>query len=172
MKRLVGGYANFEHTESRCVVVDAMLGWLARWLRMLGLDTRYDPNVSDEELINEEECVIVTRDLQVFKSARGPAVLLLSDNHVEWLAAVAQALGMDLEVKWDRTRCPHCNTPLVLVDRQDVEGKVPPRVKSTLYWSCPSCGQVYWVGSHWRNIERVLREARNILRGNAEGSRT
>src|SRR5262245_58046319 len=50
--------------ESR-FFADAMLGRLARWLRMAGYDTRYDPRVSDAELVRsavEEGRTILTRD--------------------------------------------------------------------------------------------------------------
>lgn len=29
-------------------------------------------------------------------------------------------------------------------------------------WACPDCGQVYWEGGHWRNIRRILDEARRL----------
>jgi len=164
VRRLVGGFANFEQVKPRCVVVDAMLGWLARWLRMLGLDARYNPNVRDEDLVNEVECVVITRDTNVFKSARGFAVLLSNDNHIEWLASVAQAFGIDLEVRWNETRCPRCNVPLLPTDRRSVEDRVPPRVRSERYWVCPSCGQVYWIGRHWKKITCVLEEAKELLK--------
>jgi len=41
------------------------------------------------------------------------------------------------------------------------------------FYVCPSCGKVYWEGSHWRNIRRILEEARRraeVLR-DAEGRR-
>ncbi len=44
---------------------DAMLGKLARWLRILGYDTAYERDVSDEELIERvghEKRWLLTRD--------------------------------------------------------------------------------------------------------------
>jgi uncharacterized protein with PIN domain len=46
-------------------VADAMLGRLARWLRLLGFDTAWVQDVSDGELVRraiEEGRVILTRD--------------------------------------------------------------------------------------------------------------
>ena len=44
---------------------DAMLGRLARWLRVLGFDTAYDSAIADPELVRMaaiEERVLLTRD--------------------------------------------------------------------------------------------------------------
>jgi hypothetical protein len=46
-------------------LADAMLGRLARWLRVLGFDTAYDPTVHDPALVrmaNAEGRVLLTRD--------------------------------------------------------------------------------------------------------------
>ena len=37
-------------------IADAMLGRLARWLRLAGFDTVYDPRVDDNELSPAESC--------------------------------------------------------------------------------------------------------------------
>lgn len=34
------------------LIADAMLGGLARWLRVLGLDTAFDPGLDDPELVD------------------------------------------------------------------------------------------------------------------------
>lgn len=45
-----------------------MLGGLARWLRILGLDAHYDPELDDPELVDRavaEDRLILTRDAQL-----------------------------------------------------------------------------------------------------------
>jgi len=44
-----------------------------------------------------------------------------------------------------------CNEVLVSAVPEDVKGLVPEgvRVRHQTFWRCPSCGRVYWQGSHW-----------------------
>ena len=142
--------------RSPCIYVDAMLGWLARWLRVLGHDARYDPNVGDEELA-ATPCLLVTRDVGLFRRRGRNALLLVAEDHAAWIAAVSVVRGVPVEVDFSRTRCPLCNTPLVEVPREAVD--VPPRVSSDRYWRCPRCSKAYWIGGHWRRIGEVLRRA-------------
>ena len=70
-----------------CIYVDSMLGWLARLLRIVfGLRVAYAPDLDDAELLRTE-CLVVTRDEEVFRARRGPALLLRTDDHVKWIAA-------------------------------------------------------------------------------------
>lgn len=137
-----------------CVAVDAMLGWLARWLRIIGVDARYSL-ASDEELASTR-CLLVTRDKELFKRRKGPAVLLLTDDHVEWISALLRILEVE---PFKETRCPKCNARLVEAPCPEVESIMGHPVRSSKCWRCPSCGSAYWEGSHWRGIRKVVDEA-------------
>ncbi|RLF20494.1 MAG: hypothetical protein DRM97_07655, partial [Thermoprotei archaeon] len=65
-----------------------MLGSLARWLRILGVDTLYPRDYSDEELImlaRREKRVIITRDKKLAEIARrqGIEVFLLDTCNIK-----------------------------------------------------------------------------------------
>ena len=55
-----------------------------------------------------------------------------------------------------------CNSPLEDAAYVDVAGELPPevrgdpRVRSAGFRRCPSCGRVYWEGSHTRRMRRWL----------------
>ena len=56
---------NAQIVPSPAFFADAMLGRLARWLRMLGYDTAYEKVISDEALISRvltEQRWLLTRD--------------------------------------------------------------------------------------------------------------
>ena len=66
----------------RVVVVDGMLGKLARWLRMLGVPALYRSSWDDEELLRvlaEPSSLLLTRDKDLARRAAkaGGSVLLL-----------------------------------------------------------------------------------------------
>jgi hypothetical protein len=55
------------------LIADAMLGVLARWLRVLDVDTACDPTLDDPELVFRalsEECTVVTRDRRLVERRR------------------------------------------------------------------------------------------------------
>ncbi|MGC9170349.1 MAG: Mut7-C RNAse domain-containing protein [Thermoproteus sp.] len=137
-----------------CVAVDAMLGWLARWLRILGVDARYGEQ-SDEELA-ETPCLLVTRDRELFRRRRGPAVLLITDDHVVWISALMRTLGVK---PFEKTRCPKCNAELEEIPCAEAERRAGHPIRSDRCWACPNCGSVYWEGSHWRGIREVVEKA-------------
>jgi len=151
-------------------IADSMLGSLARWLRMLGYDTLYAKNWHDArilEVAEQEGRTVVTRDHGLYVRAvkRGLEAVLVPEEVEDALAILALRFGLRLEVDPDRSRCPHCNAPLRRATREEVSGKVPPRVleRHGEFWVCSGCGQVYWRGGHWRGIEATLAEARKRL---------
>ncbi|MEB2837394.1 MAG: Mut7-C RNAse domain-containing protein [Desulfurococcales archaeon] len=152
-------------------IVDTMLGDLARWLRILGYDTHYSSRLEDWEILRiaeEEGRVIVTMDKGLYSRARRRglrAVLITTFHTPERLAELSLRVPIRLEADPSRSRCPECNSPLVRVtDKSRLRGRVPPRALEAYdeFYVCPRCGRVYWIGSHWRNIRRVLEEAREL----------
>ncbi len=151
-------------------LVDAMLGKLARWLRLLGHDAEYGRDASDEELLRragEEGRVLLTSDVELFRRALQSGVeafLVRGRTEEERLAELSSAFGIELEVDLRRSRCPKCNAPVVEVPKEEVRGLVPEGSwrRYDRFWRCTGCGQIYWQGSHWSNIEAVLSRAREL----------
>ena len=149
-------------------LVDAMLGKLARWLRLLGHDAEYGRDATDNELLAraaEEDRLLLTADVELYRRARLRglrAFLVKGSSEEERLAELSAGLGIELEVDMSASRCPKCNSPVVEVPKEAVRGLVPEGSwrRHQRFWRCTSCGQVYWQGSHWANIEAVLKGAR------------
>jgi len=153
-------------------IVDTMLGTLARWLRILGYDTVYDRSAEDWVIIRRAELegrVIVTRDRALHNKAlrSGVRSIYISNTDISMkLAYLAVLAGIRLHVDFEKTRCPEDNYPLMRVNKERVKNKVPEAVYRLHddFWLCEKCGKVYWVGSHWRMIEKTLSEARERLK--------
>jgi uncharacterized protein len=152
-------------------LVDGMLGKLTRWLRMMGQDVVYSVKLGDDELLDlvkNESRALLTRDFELYKCAiaRGLAAFYVDDRtESRRLAQVAKRYGVPLEIDMDKSHCPICNTPLKAVPREQLKDKLE---KNTSYydafWRCPNCGQIYWQGAHWKQIQQTLTQAREKIK--------
>lgn len=154
------------------LIADAMLGRLARWLRALGHDVIYDPELDDPELARlavEEQRFLLTRDRRLCEERGSPGwcVLLTGNSPGAQLREVDRRLGV-FGADWRAqlfARCIRCNAPLTPVQHRVVRRELPPevradpRVRSAGFMRCPACHGIYWEGSHTRRMRRWL-EAR------------
>lgn len=144
------------------LLADAMLGKLARWLRLLGYDTAYLRDTDDLTVLRQaraEERLVLTRDTGL-AGRRAVRALLIESQSLE--AQIEQVVGMlGPPAAGEPPRCPVCNTPLETLAREAAQGRVPPYVWRTheTFTACPQCGRTYWEGTHWRAIRQRVKAA-------------
>jgi uncharacterized protein with PIN domain len=143
---------------------DAMLGKLAKWLRILGCDVAFDPAISDKEIADRarrEGRVILTRDTLLIRrrEVRDNHFFVRGDSYRDQLRQVVAHFRIDPSEGWF-TRCVRCNEPLTEVDKPRVAGKVPPYVYQTQesFGLCACCGRIYWKATHGEEMERHGKE--------------
>ncbi|MHB0983411.1 MAG: Mut7-C RNAse domain-containing protein [Thiobacillus sp.] len=142
-------------------VADAHLGGLAHMLRMLGFDTLYDNHFHDDVIVaiaERDGRIVLTRDRELLKRravTHGCYVHALKSE--QQLREVVERLDLARSAR-PFTLCLHCNAPLRAVDKAIVLDRLPPKVREHYerFSTCDGCGRVYWEGSHWRNMRRVL----------------
>jgi uncharacterized protein with PIN domain len=144
------------------LLVDAMLGRLTRWLRLIGYDAAYWRDGSDAALIQQaraEGRLIVTRDHQL-AGRRGVHALLLNAETLDEQILEARALLWGTPEPF--SRCPECNGELMELPHEAARELVPPYVWHTqrAFRRCPECGRVYWKGTHWPGMRARLDEDR------------
>lgn len=145
-------------------IADAHLGGLARLLRMLGFDTVYLNHITDRELIaiaTAERRVILTRDRELLKCRevlRGAFVRALKPE--AQLRETVRRWNLGLRQR-PFSLCLHCNLRLEPVDRDVAAAVVPAPIlrRYTDFARCPGCMRVYWPGSHWQRMRRMLDSA-------------
>ena len=149
---------------------DEMLGRLCRYLRAAGYDALLaSGGRSDGELLRQcrdEGRYFLTQDqlVQEHNAARDMA-LLLPQGDLDRLAA---ALGAHFKLDWlghAFTRCLKDNTPLVAADTAAL-ARVPADAlrPGEPLCQCPTCGRIYWRGSHYKRMRAKL-EAWQLRRG-------
>ncbi len=153
--------------------VDGMLGGLARWLRILGHTVAYERDFNDNQLLTmaaTQEMTLLTRDEELYKRAvskRVPSLLVPGRTETERLAHVSANLGVALKIEMEKTLCPECGHGLAEAPKNDLHDLVP-AASLLLYdqfWRCtnPGCGKIYWMGSHWKQINQTLTKARQLV---------
>lgn len=146
-------------------IVDHNVGKLAKWLRMMGYNAVLFKEEDDGRLVRTaltQNRVVLTKDSQIMKrrvvtSGRVKAVFLDTDNPAEQLRKVIQVLRLDCHFK-PFSICLECNHPLIEMAKEEVRGRVPPYVFKTQeqFMECPSCHRIYWRGTHWQAMNRIL----------------
>ena len=149
-----------DSTERR-FAADAMLGRLARWLRLAGFDCAYDSEITDEQIVRlaaSERRTILTRDRNLPEEWWIPDIYVVREEEIgKQLAEVIQRFDLASSVRV-LTRCNECNRALNRVTRAHVQGRVPPRALELheSFSECPACGRVYWEGSHAARIRTLV----------------
>jgi uncharacterized protein with PIN domain len=134
---------------------DEMLGSLSRWLRIMGYDTTYEKDMEDSEILRLAEAegrILLTRDKDLVRRARGKGLYIESDNLSEQLRQVFESFGLKMDETL--TRCTVCNGDLETVGPIEVRDVVPfgALENNDEFYRCKRCGKIYWKGSHWDNI--------------------
>jgi uncharacterized protein len=129
--------------------VDAMLGRLARWLRILGHDVAYGPHLRGRTLARcarREGRLLLTRDTRLVRDPELPRfVFIRTDRFRDQLREVAAVVPLGGAFL---RRCLDCNRPLVAA--ADARARVPEFVAGDAgeLLRCPSCDHVYWPATH------------------------
>jgi uncharacterized protein with PIN domain len=151
-------------------LADAMLGRLAKWLRLLGFDTCYAGHSGDHQiaaLARVEGRVVLTRDRELTRRKGIRCLLIDSQVLEEQLAQVIAVYGLASPGNGSLAcsgllpvvpRCPACNGALIEVPREQARVHVPVYVWEThrRFLRCLGCEKLYWPGSHWERIQSTL----------------
>jgi len=146
-------------------IVDHNVGKLAKWLRLMGYDSLFFDGSDDSHMVARalaEGRVILTRDTEIMKrrvitSGRLKAVLINSDDPERQMQQLMDTLNLNRQFR-PFTLCLECNQPLLERSREEVKDMVPPYVYKTQrqYMECPACHRIYWRGTHWEAMSRML----------------
>lgn len=146
--------------ESQALLLDAMLGKLAVYLRMCGYDTAYvgDRSASDEAELRarsrEEGRLLLSRDAGLVDGF--DAGVRLTERDVSEQLHELDGYGFELSVADPPTRCGQCNGQLEPVPAGAERPEYAPPPHEHDCWRCVDCGQYFWKGSHWDRVREEL----------------
>jgi len=158
--------------EKPLFIVDAMLGKLAKKLRLFGFDSLYSSNLKDDELLriaNYENRILITKDVALINKARKHKIanIQITDNdEIEQFLQIYEKTNIGkCTVGGKNSRCSLCNGVLNYIEKKDVEKKVPSGVFENMndFWKCINCEKIYWEGTHITNLQKFSVELNDRL---------
>lgn len=170
----IGIESNLEIPEGEIrFILDVHLGKLARYLRLLGIDSWYRRDYDDREIVQSAEFhgrVVLTRDIGLLKRKElRYGYWLRSQDPMEQVLEVSRRfrLGERLKVF---SRCPRCNGVFRQVSREEVYSRLPEKTRKfySRFYLCSSCGKIYWKGSHYPKLQKIINAVKETA-GDARG---
>lgn len=146
-------------------VADNHLGRLARFLRLLGLDTLYRNDWSDPDLVQvsaSERRVLLTRDVELLKhGSLSHGYFIRSTDPREQVNEVVRRFHLADQVA-PFSRCMSCNGDLVPAAKEDIADRLPEETRNNVdeFVTCVSCEKVFWRGAHHLELSRIVAVAR------------
>jgi len=142
-------------------ILDVHLGKLARYLRLLGFDTIYDPHYPDPQIIAmavEDKRIILTRDKGLLKNknvTRGYWVRATDPD--EQIQEILQRFDLFTKAA-PFTRCLECNGTIVNVDKEKLVAQLETKTKQFYdkFTACSECKKIYWAGSHYQRMKQFV----------------
>lgn len=142
-------------------VLDTHLGRLATYLRLLGFDSVYATNRNDSELArisHDEGRILLTRDTGLLK--RNEVVygyFVRATNLIRQAIEVVRRFDLFRLISPFR-RCLRCNSELISVSKDSILERLELKTRQHYdeFRTCPSCNRLYWQGSHYDHMRRLV----------------
>ncbi|KAA3620371.1 MAG: twitching motility protein PilT [Calditrichaeota bacterium] len=142
-------------------VLDVHLGKLARMLRLLGFDIKYENDFDDPEIVQislTENRIILTRDRRVFYAKEVThGYWVRSTDALQQVEEVLNRFDLHASVQ-PFHRCTACNGRIQPVPKQSILHRLQPKTIRYFndFFQCVSCDRIYWKGSHFQKLQKKL----------------
>lgn len=152
--------------QTKKFLIDDMLGTIAKKLRLMGFDSKYLQNLSDEEkfgIIQNENRILVTKDTKLVNKAKkitSNIVFVSKSEEVSQFLELKNKLNLEnLQINPNISRCTLCNGDLIKINKNKIEDNIPKNVSkyNEDFWRCISCSKIYWNGTHITNLQKFVR---------------
>ena len=146
-------------------LVDAMLGNIARKLRLFGIDSEYLSDVDDSTLIEKaknENRTIISRDKNLVNKAKKngiSSIYITKQDEAGQFLEILEITHLKLnKISGDTARCPKCNSLTFRINKSVVSNRIPERVLELQdeFWKCDLCDHLYWEGTHIKNLQEFV----------------
>jgi len=146
-------------------VLDDHLGKLAKMLRLLGFDSKYRNDYSDEQIVKistSEKRIALTMDRNLLKRKSLTHGLWIRSRRIEdQVKEVLNRLDLYRQIK-PFSRCLICNSRVRSVQKDKIRNRLQPRTAQTYkkFYICNTCNKIYWHGSHYDRMKKKIEQLR------------
>ena len=153
-------------------VIDAMLGNIAKKLRLLGYDSVYSSDIEDDELISiakKQNRIMITKDVQLAKKAvkqQIETIHITKSDEIDQFCQIKEKINLGkFTIEASSSRCPVCNGTLIKIEKKLVKDHVPDGVLENTedFWKCSDCNKIYWQGTHIQNLQKFTEKLNDKL---------
>ncbi len=142
-------------------VLDVHLGKLARYLRLMGFDSLYRNDFSDDELAAlscRESRILLTRDRGLLKRNVVTHGYCVRDTRPQkQLLEILHRFDLFNSIR-PFERCLQCNGRLEAIDKKSIQHRLGPTTRQhfTEFRTCAICHRIYWPGSHHQRMQEFI----------------
>jgi uncharacterized protein with PIN domain/sulfur carrier protein ThiS len=142
-------------------ILDVHLGRLAKYLRVMGFDTLYSNNFSDNEIVEisaNEKRIILTRDKGLLmRNAVQRGYWVRNTSVKEQAFEVIRKFNFFSLISPFK-RCIECNALIKPVSKESIINFIQPGTKKYFneFFQCTGCRKVYWKGSHYGRMNEFI----------------
>lgn len=137
-------------------LVDAMLGNIAKKLRVLGYDALYAGGGAHADAAASSGRILVTRNSALLGAATRLGISAVTGDTED--AIMRRILrGTHPVVSGERARCAICNGLTESIPPGRALERAPVGIIHTKFWECVSCGHIYWEGTHMDHIREAAK---------------
>lgn len=144
-------------------ILDAHLGKLAKYLRMLGFDSLYKNDFEDAFIIAiaaSQNRIILTRDKALLSDKKvSHGYFVRAINTKAQLSEIMNKFDLYSQVS-PFSRCINCNQLLKRISADAAR----PHIKNDtarifkLFYQCSGCHKIYWKGSHYQRMMQLIND--------------
>lgn len=156
-------------------VLDVHLGRLAKYLRVMGFDTLYRNDYSDNEIVEislNEKRIILTRDKGLLMRNAVQRGYWVRNTSVKAQASEVIRRFNFFSLINPFKRCIECNGLIEPVSKESVMDLLQPGTKKYFneFFRCTGCMKVYWKGSHYGRMNEFIIDMINEKNNNGTRS--
>lgn len=153
-------------------LADAMLGNIARKLRLLGFDCKYFATIKDDQLLSiakNENRILITRDHEISNICKKQDIVtidLLGTDEMSQIVEICKKISVNkCKINMTNVRCTLCNGIIQPIEKEKIIDRIPIKVVQSMqqFWICDFCNHIYWEGTHIRNLQKFIDEINERL---------
>ena len=160
-------------SSKRAFLADAMLGSVARKLRIFGFDTLYVAHTHDDEILKigiAENRIILTCDRTLYMRTlkkEADSILLQGSDDLKDIVHILSKCGIPLlTFRSIDSRCAICNGLLIRKKPSNVVNDVNSNIlkRHKQFFKCSDCKKIYWEGSHLTHVHQTVKLINETMR--------